>query len=65
MIPANSRARINISFGALLARVARLPKGVEHSLGDPFAEKKQGWHYFLVIVLVLCLVIWAILFAGY
>ncbi|MGA8149031.1 MAG: hypothetical protein WB870_15870 [Gallionellaceae bacterium] len=66
MIPANPRARINIALGASLTRVAALQEGAERSLLDPFAGKKPGWHYcYLVIVLELSLVIWAILFAGY
>ncbi len=66
MIPANPRARINIALGASLARVAALQEGAERSLADPFAGKKPDWHYYyLVIVFELCLVIWAILFAGY
>jgi len=35
----NTRARINIPFGASLTALARLPQGAKRSLRDPYAEK--------------------------
>lgn len=48
----NARAKINIPFGASLTAAARLPENAERSLVDPFAEKKQPWVlYFILLVL--------------
>jgi hypothetical protein len=50
----NTRAKINIPFGASLTGMARLPQGAVTSLSDPFAEKKscwKGWLFFLIIVI--------------
>ena len=51
----NSRAKINVAFGAALTELAKLPPGAQRSLDDPFAEKKTPWKrwVFLLIVLVL------------
>ncbi|MEI6825915.1 MAG: hypothetical protein WCK54_10000 [Desulfuromonadales bacterium] len=47
----NTRAKINIPFGASLTGLARLPQESILSLFDPFAEKKNHWKRWLVIVL--------------
>jgi Na+(H+)/acetate symporter ActP len=52
----NSRARINIPFGAALTATARLPEGAERALVDPFAEKKQPWGLYLGVALLLATV---------
>ena len=39
----NTKARINIPFGATLTKLAELPQGAKRSLLDPFAEKKTPW----------------------
>jgi hypothetical protein len=51
----NSRAKINVAFGAALTELAKLPQGSQRSLDDPFADKKTPWRrwVFLVVVLVL------------
>lgn len=48
----NARALINIPFGNKLTRVARLPKGAQRSLQDPFAEKK-GIRRLLILMLLI------------
>jgi hypothetical protein len=45
----NTRARINIAFGAALTGVAKLPPGAERSLVDPFAEKRRSWPFWLAV----------------
>lgn len=56
----NTRARINIPFGAALTGVAELPKGAERSLVDPFAEKCTPWRrwLFLAILVIAGLTAW-------
>jgi hypothetical protein len=51
----NSRAKINVAFGAALTEVAKLPKHSQRSLDDPFADKRTPWKRwaFLVVILVL------------
>ncbi len=48
----NTRARINIPFGASLTHVAVLPEGSQRNRRDPYAEKKHGRNG-LVLALVL------------
>ena len=52
----NTRATINIPFGASLTGLARLPQGSTTSLFDPFAEKKRPWKRWLSIVLLVAAV---------
>lgn len=49
----NTKARINIPFGATLTKMAVLPKGSERSLADPFAEKKTPWRLWVFLVVIL------------
>lgn len=49
----NTRAKINVPFGAALTGLARLPAGAKRSLTDPFAEKKRPWGSLLILLLVL------------
>ncbi len=49
----NTRAKINIPFGASLTGMARLPQGSTLSLIDPFAENKRPWKAWLVILLLV------------
>ncbi|GAB1409781.1 hypothetical protein MASR1M90_09350 [Desulfovibrionales bacterium] len=52
----NSRASINIPFGATLTKMAELPEGAQRSLRDPFAEKKTPWkRWAIVLVLFVAL----------
>jgi hypothetical protein len=56
----NTKARINIPFGATLTKMAVLPKGSERSLADPFAEKKTPWKLwvFLIVLFVALGFVW-------
>ncbi len=54
----NTRAKINVPFGAALTSLARLPKGSKKMLIDPFAEKTSVWPY-VAIVLVVVIVLFA------
>ncbi len=49
----NTRAIINIPFGASLTKMATLPPGAQRSLVDPYAEKKSPWKFYLFIMLLL------------
>ena len=56
----NTRARINIPFGAALTGVAALPQGAELSLSDPYAEKRSPWRGWLLfaVVVIAAVVAW-------
>lgn len=55
----NGRAKINVAFGAAMTELAKLPKGAQRSLDDPFAEKKTPWkRYFILILLIIILGTW-------
>lgn len=56
----NTRARINIPFGASLTSCASLPPGTLPSMADPFAEKKNPWPR-VAFILVLALLAAAVL----
>lgn len=45
----NTRARINVPFGASMTGVASLPAGASRTLSDPFAEKKRPWKLWLTL----------------
>jgi len=49
----NARARMNIPFGASLTAVAKLPEGAQHSLEDPFEEKRAPWRRYVVLAALL------------
>lgn len=52
----NTKASINIPFGATLTKMAELPKGADRTLVDPFAERKTPWKrwvFLLVLLIVL------------
>ncbi len=53
----NARLLVNIPFGTTLTSLAHLPKGANHSLIDPFADKKVIWPYYLIIALGICALI--------
>jgi len=54
----NTRARINLPFGASLTHLAQLPKGSSRSLEDPFAEKGRPWGLYLFLAAVVGAVSW-------
>jgi len=49
----NTRARINVPFGASMTGVASLPAGASRTLSDPFAEKKRPWKAWLVLAAIV------------
>ncbi|MBY0475344.1 MAG: hypothetical protein K2Q13_09835 [Nitrosomonas sp.] len=49
----NTRAIINIPFGASLTKTATLPPGAQRSLVDPYAEKERPWKLYLFLILLL------------
>ena len=51
----NSKAKINMPFGASLTRVATLPPGAQRDLMDPFAEKERPWKTYTVLLVILLL----------
>jgi len=51
----NTRAMINIPFGATLTRLAELPRGAQRSMRDPFAEKKAPWKRWAVLLALFVL----------
>lgn len=54
----NTRARINVPFGAALTGLARLPKGSRRTMTDPYAEKKQPWGLLVLLLVVTAFWIW-------
>ena len=60
----NARAKINIPFGTSLTGVAKLPEGADRSLIDPYADKKQGWPYYVAGGLVAAMLIWGAWLVG-
>lgn len=49
----NTRAIINIPFGASLTKLATLPPGAQRSLADPYAEKQRPWKLYLILLTLL------------
>ena len=49
----NTRAIVNIPFGASLTHMAALPPGSKRSLVDPYAEKKSPWKFYLFVMLLI------------
>jgi hypothetical protein len=48
----NAKAKINVPFGTSLTDIAKLPPGSSRDLVDPFAEKKNPWPRYVVLLLV-------------
>jgi hypothetical protein len=49
----NTRARINIPFGAALTQLARLPEGADRALSDPYAEKRSPWKLYVLLAAIV------------
>jgi len=49
----NTRAKINIPFGASLTGIARLPQGATRTLSDPFEQKKRPWKSIILFILLV------------
>ncbi|HPG30058.1 MAG TPA: phage holin family protein [bacterium] len=54
----NSRVKINIPFGTSLTKTAKLPVNSERIMSDPFEIKKSKWHYYLLIIWIIAVVIY-------
>ncbi|MDX1524901.1 MAG: hypothetical protein R3273_01505 [Pseudidiomarina maritima] len=56
----NTRAIINIPFGAALTGVAKLPEHSERALADPYAQPRTRWGFWLLLVvtIVFCAYVW-------
>ncbi len=56
----NARAKINLPFGASLTGIAKLPPNSKRNTSDPFAEKKAGrtWILLLLILVILAAGLW-------
>ena len=48
----NGEARINIAFGTSLTARGELPKGAKRIPGDLYADKKNGWIVWVLVVLI-------------
>jgi hypothetical protein len=52
----NTRARINLPFGASLTGLAQLPPGARRSMIDPFADVAMPpWQKGLIALVIACL----------
>jgi hypothetical protein len=51
----NSRARINVSFGAAMTELAAIPPGSKRSLHDPFADKSPPWRLYIFLTVLVIL----------
>jgi hypothetical protein len=49
----NSKAKINVPFGATLSSQAKLPPGSKRAVGDRYAERTFPWKTLLIAILVL------------
>jgi hypothetical protein len=50
----NARARLNVSFGAALTQLGKLPKGSDISAGDPFPDAKPPYWLYATLVVLVC-----------
>jgi hypothetical protein len=51
----NTRARVNVAFGAALTDLAKKPKGHTQSFDDPFADKKRPWKLYIALIVLIVL----------
>jgi hypothetical protein len=51
----NTKAKMNVPFGAALTHVAKLPANAERSLDDPYAEKPNPWKARLILLAIVVL----------
>ena len=56
----NTKAMINLPFGASLTHVAKLPSGAERSMRDPYAQHRTPWrlYAFLTLLLIIFAYLW-------
>ncbi|MCF8127193.1 MAG: hypothetical protein K9N10_01660 [Deltaproteobacteria bacterium] len=59
----NTRAKINIPFGATLTRLAILPPDSRRSLKkDPYGQKKRSWKFYAVLLVTLAAAVFLFFF---
>jgi hypothetical protein len=51
----NTRARINVAFGAAMTELPSLPLGAKRSLDDPFADKRTPWRRYAIAIAAFAL----------
>ena len=51
----NTRARINVSFGAAMTELAKIPPGSQRLLSDPFADKTRPWKLYIAAATLVVL----------
>jgi hypothetical protein len=51
----NSRARVNVSFGAAMTELAKIPPGSQRLLSDPFADKTPSWRLYITTAVLVVL----------
>jgi hypothetical protein len=51
----NGRARINVSFGAAMTELAKIPPGSQRLMHDPFADKHPPWKLYITAILLVTL----------
>jgi hypothetical protein len=49
----NTRAKINVPFGATLSSLAKLPRGSQRDMTDRYADKRFPWKRILAIALLI------------
>ncbi|MEZ4403847.1 MAG: hypothetical protein R3B06_27740 [Kofleriaceae bacterium] len=49
----NTKARVNVAFGASMTSLAKLPAGSSQSVDDPYADKKSPWKLWLALIIVV------------
>ena len=55
----NTRAKLNIPFGATLTQVAELPPGSTHQLSDPYRQKEPPIRLYIALVILACVAMFA------
>lgn len=60
----NTRARINIPFGAALTQLAKLPEGADRTLSDPYAEKRSPWKVYVLVAAIVAGVVLSVHWMG-
>lgn len=51
----NSRARINVAFGAAMTELAAIPSGSRRSLSDPYADRTPPWRLYIATATLVVL----------
>jgi drug/metabolite transporter (DMT)-like permease len=52
----NTKALVNIPFGATMTQVASLPPGTLPLAADPFAQKKPRWGRWIALIIFVTLI---------